>query len=64
MHFSRFTWKQTSFMLGQSTMQVFWEIDKNVPAATYRIRHFGAWKRFWGKTSSYIGTSRSFLVKE
>lgn len=55
-------WKRTSFVLGHSTMDVYWNIPKNTEAGRYRIRHFGAARHIFGDIFEYIGRTRPFAV--
>lgn len=58
-----FVWRRTSFLLGHSTLEVFWEVGEHVEPGSYRVRHFGAYKKFWGSVFSYVGVSNMFRVK-
>ena len=56
-------WKRTNSFLGQSKVIVEWHIPANQAAGTYRIRHFGHYKSFWGgRIKAYSGESKTFRV--
>lgn len=58
----RFVWKRTSFVLGHSTIDVFWDIPVGTEIGNYRIRHFGYARHILGGIYEYKGTSKPFAV--
>lgn len=59
-----FVWRRTSFLLGQSEVDLFWEIggDEQPEPGSYRMRHFGAFKKIFGGVFSYVGVTNVFRV--
>ncbi|XP_065884101.1 uncharacterized protein [Dysidea avara] len=62
---TRFRWVRTLVALGQSRVEIEWDIPSNAAKGTYRIKHFGHRKRvnfFGSRILSYSGVSRQFQV--
>lgn len=60
---TKFIWKRTNSVLGQSVSRVEWTIPDDVTPGLYRLRHFGSSKfLFTQHISPYNGTSKSFKV--
>lgn len=63
-----FVWRRTSFLLGQSQVELYWELGgggedaSTVEAGSYRMRHFGAFKKIFGGVFSYVGVTNVFRV--
>jgi neutral ceramidase len=61
---TRFAWKQTNVLLGESLATITWTIPPSTSSGDYRIQHFGYRKRIFTETiSSYSGVSSTFSVK-
>ena len=61
----RFRWVRTSVPLGQSRVEIEWDIPRDAAKGTYQIKHFGYRKRatlFGSRILSYSGVSREFQV--
>eukprot|EP00118_Oscarella_pearsei_P029107 m.3678 g.3678 ORF g.3678 m.3678 type:complete len:694 (+) comp9685_c0_seq1:22-2103(+) len=59
---TRFHWKHTSEILGESLATVEWHIDAEAKPGAYRIQHFGYHKPLIGEAEPYSGTSSVFQV--
>jgi len=60
---TRFLWRRTNSILGQSTARIEWNIPEDVTPGDYRLRHFGASKYLFNQTiSNYNGTTKAFKV--
>ncbi|GAB4823044.1 hypothetical protein N2152v2_010090 [Parachlorella kessleri] len=59
---TKFSWDRPSKLSTLSYANVTWEIPADVEPGTYRIRHFGDHKHFWGNPEPYQGTSSTFEV--
>jgi neutral ceramidase len=59
---SIFRWKRR--WIANSLITTEWTIPEDTPAGTYRIRHFGKYKRLFGKRKDYEGRSLEFEVKK
>lgn len=62
LNFHRFVWKRTSFVLGHSTFDVYWDIPTDIEMGNYRIRHFGYARHILGGIYAYMGSSKQFTV--
>ncbi|KAJ6646313.1 Neutral ceramidase [Pseudolycoriella hygida] len=58
---TKFIWRRTSTLLGQSEIDFYWTIPDNAESGTYRIRHFGASRGILG-IRPYDGSSRTFVI--
>jgi len=59
---TKFLWKRTNSLLGNSEVTIIWEIPNNVKPGNYIIRHFGAHKNFLQQIKSYSGQTNVFKV--
>ncbi|XP_033099666.1 neutral ceramidase-like isoform X2 [Anneissia japonica] len=58
---TKFSWKRTVLLLGRSEATVTWDIPANEAAGTYRINHYGNYKKR-SRVYSYSGRSSNFNV--
>ncbi|KAK5649561.1 hypothetical protein RI129_000590 [Pyrocoelia pectoralis] len=56
------TWKILVFITGYSQVTIQWHVGKDTPSGTYRIRHYGYSKPFFGNIKPYHGSSKTFKV--
>ena len=56
---TQYKWRRRG--IDRSDIEISWKIPPNAPAGSYRIRHDGHRRNFFG-IRSYSGTSRSFVV--
>jgi neutral ceramidase len=59
---TKFIWKRTNSILGQSIAIVEWKIPEDTAPGLYRIQHFGSYKTLLQSIKSYSGTSKAFRV--
>lgn len=59
---TRFHWKHTSELKGESLATVTWDIAPDTPDGTYIIRHFGYHKPFLRDPVPYSGSTNEFHV--
>ncbi|KAI1285577.1 Neutral ceramidase [Halotydeus destructor] len=59
---TKFIWKRTNAVLGQSTAKVLWETETGTVSGLYRIGHTGSYRTLFQQVKSYTGTSKSFKV--
>jgi len=59
---TKFIWKRTVKLLGQSIAQVEWTIPSDIKLGEYRIRHFGSYKSMFQQIKSYTGVTNTFQV--
>ncbi|XP_065884102.1 uncharacterized protein [Dysidea avara] len=59
---TRFRWKHTSEITGESLATVEWDIPSSALTGTYRIQHFGNHKNVLEKITPYTGVSSQFQV--
>jgi neutral ceramidase len=59
---TKFIWKRTNPLLGQSVATVQWIIPHDVKPGLYRISHFGSSKSLLQHVNSYEGRSKTFQV--
>lgn len=59
---TKFYWKRTNRLLGNSESTVTWDIPETAEPGRYRIKHFGFHKTVFQKIIPYEGTSTPFLV--
>ncbi len=60
---SRLEWIRTNVILGESEVEVRWEVPLSQEAGTYRIGHQGTHKTLLGDTPKfYSGYTNSFIV--
>lgn len=60
---TRFIWRRTSFLLGFSEIDLYWEIPQNVESGVYRIRHEGSQRGILFRPRSYRGNTRNFEIR-
>lgn len=56
-------WERTSVMLGQSILNVFWNISETTEPGTYRISNRGTMKPILGSDRNYTGETEIFSVQ-
>ncbi|XP_076452014.1 neutral ceramidase B-like [Babylonia areolata] len=61
---TRYYWKMTSLVFGESDAIIQWEIPEAQSFGTYRVQHFGSSKSITGTIKRFTGKSREFLVKK
>ncbi|XP_040061701.1 neutral ceramidase [Ixodes scapularis] len=59
---TKFYWRRTAPIFGQSQVTVTWDIPDDAEPGTYRIRHFGHSRNLLQMVSPYEGTSGRFKV--
>lgn len=59
---TKFYWRRTAPLFGQSQATVTWDIPDDAAPGTYRIRHFGHSKNLLQMVSPYEGSSSRFKV--
>lgn len=59
---TRFVWRRTNQLLGQSEIDFYWNVPENVQNGVYRIRHVGASRGLFTGIRRYQGTTRTFNV--
>ena len=63
---TRYRWRRTSVPFGWSEVDIQWDIPADAVTGTYRIRHFGHYKRFrifrGFEVRPYSGVTRNFIV--
>lgn len=59
---TKFIWKRTNVILGQSIAIIEWKIPETVTPGLYRVRHFGSHKTLLQSIIPYSGTSKTFQV--
>ncbi|XP_071952076.1 uncharacterized protein [Antedon mediterranea] len=60
---TKFIWKRTSTILGQSEVTIEWTIPSDAPIGTYRLKYYGDHKQAVTETvHSFEGVSSSFKV--
>ena len=59
---TKFIWKRTNSILGQSIAIVEWKIPETASPGLYRVRHFGSHKTLLQSIIPYSGTSATFQV--
>lgn len=59
---TKFIWRRTSTLLGQSEIDFYWTIPNNVENGTYRIRHVGASRGAITGIRRYDGNTRIFTI--
>lgn len=59
---TKFEWKHTSLLLGESEVTITWDIPQTQAPGTYRIQYFGDAKSLDQKISSFTGKSMDFKV--
>ncbi|TGB14945.1 alkaline ceramidase [Streptomyces sp. MZ04] len=60
---TKYRWKRTNAVTGESTATITWDIAAGTPSGTYRIAHFGDSKNgLTGAISAFRGRSRQFTV--
>jgi len=59
---TKFLWRRTNSIFGESTATVIWDIPANTTQGIYRIRHFGAAKSILQSIRPYVGVSVQFEV--
>lgn len=59
---TKFIWRRTSTLLGQSEIDFYWTIPDNVQNGTYRIRHVGASRGVLTGIRQYDGFTRIFTI--
>ncbi|KAK0212090.1 Neutral/alkaline nonlysosomal ceramidase [Desarmillaria ectypa] len=55
-------WTRKSTILGTSTVDISWTIERGTPAGTYRVVYYGDSKPLIGSISSFSGMSSTFTV--
>lgn len=50
--------------MGKSQAHLKWVIPADTPTGTYRMSHFGYYKKLDGTTIAYSGTTNSFDVSQ
>lgn len=58
----KFLWSRSSRLSATSFGRIDWTIPETALSGVYRIRHFGAFKRFLGAVKHFTGTSSGFQV--
>ncbi|GBG71279.1 hypothetical protein CBR_g8701 [Chara braunii] len=58
----RLMWKREMRLSPESQATVRWDVPDYAPRGTYRLRHFGAYRHFFGHKRHYTGMSSSFTV--
>ena len=65
---TRYRWRRTSTLLGHSEVEIQWDIPADALTGTYRIRHFGHYRRIRlfrsPEIRPYTGVSRTFVVTD
>ncbi|XP_031338052.1 neutral ceramidase-like [Photinus pyralis] len=56
------TWKSLVLVAGYSQVTIQWYVSKDIPSGTYRIRHFGYSKPFFGNIRPFEGSTKTFKV--
>lgn len=59
---TKFIWRRTSTLLGQSEIDFYWTIPTNAENGTYRIQHAGASRGAFTGVRPYEGFSRIFTI--
>ncbi|XP_062593743.1 uncharacterized protein LOC134255247 [Saccostrea cucullata] len=59
---TKFEWKHTSLLLGESQVTITWDIPQNQTPGTYRIQYFGDSKSLDRKITKFTGKSTEFKV--
>lgn len=59
---TRYYWKMTSLILGESDAIIWWDVPQAQTNGTYRIQHSGSSKSIIGTIKPFSGKSREFLV--
>ncbi|XP_077999316.1 neutral ceramidase-like [Glandiceps talaboti] len=59
---TRFQWIRTHLLLGESQVNIYWDIPAEVEPGSYRIHHIGYSKHFTGSITSYSGMSAIFEI--
>ncbi|XP_061167886.1 uncharacterized protein LOC133176834 [Saccostrea echinata] len=59
---TKFEWKHTSLLLGESQVTITWDIPQNQAPGTYRVQYFGDSKSIDQKISKFTGKSTEFKV--
>lgn len=59
---TRARWHPTSRWLGLSEAELTWQLDPSVRPGTYRVRHRGWARRWWGKMEAFEGVTKHFWV--
>lgn len=60
---NRMVWERTSVMLGQSILNIYWNIPETAEPGTYRIRNFGSARTILGPDRDYVGETQIFAVQ-
>lgn len=62
---TRFHWRYTNTLLGQSAATVEWVVPEDMPGGTYRLGYFGHHKDFWSRNvSPHKGYSSEFTLPD
>jgi len=59
---TKYEWTRINSFLGTSQVTITWEIPKNQPSGTYRIKHYGDKKVLFKGIYPYTGVSNSFRI--
>lgn len=59
---TKFIWRRTNPVLGQSTASAVWEIPQTAKTGLYRITHSGSYKTVFQQIKSYTGVSKTFTI--
>lgn len=60
---TKFMWRQTNTLLGQSEATVQWQVPQDAKSGEYRIRHLGYRKNLLSGIKPYQGLSKTFMVQ-
>ncbi|XP_008198655.1 neutral ceramidase-like [Tribolium castaneum] len=59
---TRFHWKRTNVLTGESEVTIEWDIGQDVVPGQYRIRHNGHYKEKSGEIHAYEGITSTFKI--
>lgn len=59
---TKFVWRRTNSLLGQSQATVIWEMPDDAKTGLYRVTHSGSYKTLFQQIKSYSGKSKPFKV--
>jgi hypothetical protein len=60
---TRFIWRRTSTLRGNSEIDFFWDIPlTNLANGVYRVRHLGTSRRAREGLTDYVGFSNTFTI--
>ncbi|XP_054154941.1 uncharacterized protein LOC128953485 [Oppia nitens] len=59
---TKFMWRRTNVLLGNSEVDIIWDIPVGTPNGNYRIVYFGDYKNIIGKITPFHAISQTFQV--